>query len=226
MKKRQNAEILPELIELKDQKVADIGSGDGAIARLMTRHGAKVFGIECNPEQLRKAREATPAGTEEYFEGVAEKLPFSDASLDIVVLFNSLHHVDIDQQDKALGEAARVLKAGGIAYICEPVAEGTHFEMMQPVHDETVVRAHALEAIKAAPRQGFSEQQEITYVNIVTYADFEQFRERILRINPHKADDFTNMAADLKKSFERLGVKTDAGWTFDQPMRVNLLKKD
>lgn len=225
MKKRKNAEILPELIELKDQKVADIGSGDGAIARLMARHGAKVFGIECNPEQLKKAREATPAGAEEYFEGVAESLPFSDSSLDVVVMFNSLHHVDIAHQGKALEEAARVLKSGGIAYICEPIAEGSHFEMMQPVHDETVVRAHAYDAIKTAIGNGFSQLQEITYVNVVTYPDFDHFRERILRINPDKADTFTASEDTLRAGFERLGKKTDEGWTFDQPMRVNLLKK-
>lgn len=225
MKTRQNADVLPSLVELKGKKVADIGCGDGALCRLMTRHGAQVIGVESSPSQLARARAHKPAGNENYTQGLGEDLTFEDDKLDLVVFFNSLHHIAIEDQDKALGEAARVLKPGGMAYICEPLAEGTHFELMQPVHDETAVRAAATGAINRAAEHGFSQETETTYLHHANYPDYGAFRARILAINPDLEDDLEGLEKTLKNNFENLGHKTADGVEFGQPMRVNLLVK-
>ncbi|HEB79365.1 MAG TPA: class I SAM-dependent methyltransferase, partial [Rhodospirillales bacterium] len=150
MKKRHNGDMLIETLGLDGKRVADVGCGNGSLARLMVRHGAEVIGVECNPVQLEKAFAEPPAGGETYVSGRAEDLPLEDGSMDIVVFFNSLHHVAVDRQAAAITEAARALKTGGLLYAAEPLAEGPHFELMKPVHDETVVRARALEAIRNA----------------------------------------------------------------------------
>ena len=222
---RTNSEVLTATVELADKKVIDVGCGEGNLVRLMTRHGAKVFGVECNPLQLEKAHEQKPVGGEVYYEGRAEALPFADTSIDLVVFFNSLHHVALDTMTKALAEAARVLKPGGHVYVCEPVAEGPHFELMQPVHDETVERAKAQDAIQGAEALGLSEDTNFTYLHPAQHQDFAQFKERMLRINPHRTDDFTACEADLKASFERLGTPDRNGFVFDQPMHVTVLAK-
>lgn len=222
---RTNSEVLTATVELTGKKVVDVGCGEGNLVRLMTRHGARVFGVECNPAQLAKAHEQKPVGDEVYYAGRAEALPFDDASIDLVVFFNSLHHVDVDAMGQALGEAARVLKSGGHVYVCEPVAEGPHFEAMQPVHDETIVRAKAYEAVQNAAVHGLAQEAEFTYQHPARHVDFAQFKERMLRINPHRADDFANLEAELEASFDRLGVDDGDGFVFDQPMRVDLLTK-
>ncbi len=223
--RKANADVLPSLVDLKNRKVADIGCGDGSLVRLMARHGAKIIGVECNLEMLKRARSAKSAGDEIYSEGVGEDLPFDDGKLDLIVFFNSLHHIDMDKQDQALGEAARVLKGGGQVYICEPVAEGQHFEMMRPVHDETDVRAAAYKAIKAAGKHGLVEELETTYIHPSNYADFAVLRDRLTTINPHLSDLFAARESKIKALFDKLGQKTAKGVSFDQPMRVNLLRK-
>lgn len=225
MKKRQNSDVLPSLVELKGKKVADIGCGDGSLTRLMTRHGASVIGVECSPAQLKRARDQKPTGNEIYCEGLGEDLSFADDELDMVVFFNSLHHIAIDNQDKALSEAARVLKPGGMVYICEPLAEGQHFELMKPVHDETAVRAAAARAIGGAEEHGLSPEQETTYLHNACYPDYAAFRARVLAINPGLDGDFDDLEAILKNNFDSLGHKTADGIEFGQPMRVNLLIK-
>lgn len=222
---RTNSEVLTATVELAGKKVVDVGCGEGNLVRLMTRHDAKVFGVECNPAQLEKAHEHAPVGNEIYHAGHAEALPFADGSIDLVVFFNSLHHIDVDAMPKALAEAARVLKVGGQVYLCEPVAEGAHFELMQPVHDETSVRAKAYAAIQAAESLGFSLGDEFTYLHPAHHQNFDAFKERMLRINPHRADDFAAQEPALKAAFNRLGVPDGNGFVFDQPMRVNLLTK-
>ena len=227
--RRTNSEVLTATLELQGKKVVDVGCGEGHLVRLMTRHGAKAFGVECNPQQLEQAHDAKPVGGEIYYKGRAEKLPFDADSIDLAVFFNSLHHVAIDHMNDALAEAARVLKSGGVLYICEPVAEGPHFELMQPVHDETVVRAKAYEALQDASTLGLIAEQEFTYIHPAMHQNFAQFKERMLRINPHRADDFDTLEADLQAAFERLGAAADSkdggGFSFDQPMRVNVLTK-
>lgn len=222
---RSNSEVLTVTLDLRDKKVVDVGCGEGHLVRLMTRHGAKAFGVECNPLQLEMAHAEKPVGGEVYFDGKAEALPFDDTSVDVVVFFNSLHHVNTDTMTQALSEAARVLKLGGQLYICEPMAEGAHFDLMRPVHDETIERAKAYEAILGADALGLSSQDEFTYIHPAKHQDFAQFKARMLRINPHRADDFDTKEADLQAAFQRLGTPGTDGFTFDQPMRVNVLKK-
>ncbi|MDH5747694.1 MAG: class I SAM-dependent methyltransferase [Rhodospirillales bacterium] len=225
MTKRRTPDVLTDLLDLKNKRVADIGCGDGALTRLMTRQGATVIGLDTNPKQLEKAQSAEPAGKETYGTGGAEDLPFENSSMDVIVFSNSLHHVPVDLQDKALEEAARVLKPGGYIFISEPLAEGPHFEMQQPYHDETEVRARAYEAIGRADMHGLKQVQEIFFTGTSRHKDFETYRERTLRTNPTRKDKFLETENQVRANFERVGIKTEEGFLFDQPMRVNLLRK-
>ncbi len=138
--RRKHREVIEELLELDGARVADIGCGDGALTRLMTRLGARVTGIEPSAGQLSRARAAELAGDEVYLQGVAEALPLPDASLDVVLFFNSLHHVPVEHQARALAEAARALKPGGRLCVIEPLARGPHFQANRIIEDETEVR--------------------------------------------------------------------------------------
>ena len=222
---RSNSEVLSASIDLNDKRVVDIGCGDGTLVRLMVRHGAKAFGIDTNPAQIEKARAEKTLGGEIFHLGTAEKLPFDDACMDVTIFFNSLHHIATEQMQTALSEAWRVLKPGGILYVSEPLASGPHFDLMAPVHDETEVRAQAKKALDKAPSMGFEKIDEIFHTHIVNLADFDAFRERMLRINPELNDEFGKLEDRLKSLFANLGVRGKKGFEFAQPMRVEIFKK-
>lgn len=222
---RPNNEVLTAVVELNNMRVVDIGCGEGSLVRLMTRHGAKAFGVDNNLAQLEKARAAKPVSNEIFHQGNAENLPFDDSCMDVAVFFNSLHHVPAQSMETALSEAHRILKTGGILYVSEPLASGAHFELMAPVHDETEVRAWAKAALDKVVNLGFEKIDEINHTHMVSLADFNAFRERMLRINPDRADDFPKYEAELKNLFTELGVKTANGFEFAQPMRVEIFKK-
>lgn len=225
MHRRTSAEVLRELLPLQGATVIDVGCGDGWLVRSLTRQGAHVTGIEVSPKHLAHAQAIRPVGDEHYMQGIAEDLPIPSKSADIVIFFNSLHHVDQAGLLKALRESARVLKAGGILFVSEPLPSGDYFEVMKPVHDETAVRNRAQEALRYGPEFGLLLEKTFVYTDTVKMADFKAFHDRLTMINPHVRERFEEKEEVLRALFEKLGRQTEDGWLFDQPMRAHLMRR-
>ena len=223
---REHDEVLCEYLPLSGARVLDVGCGDGALTRVMTRHGATVIGIECFPEKVETARLRPAVGDERYLAGLGEALPFADRTMDIVVYFNVLHHVPVDRQERALAEARRVMKPGGLLYIQEPLAEGPYFELVRPVDDETVVRAKALGAIRRAVGSGsFREDRECFYLVPLGFPDYETFERRLLAVDAGRRPVAEALRPSLAAAFAASATKRDGLYCFENPARVNLLRK-
>jgi ubiquinone/menaquinone biosynthesis C-methylase UbiE len=95
------------------QRVLDVGCGTGVAAIPAARLGAKVTALDLTPELLERARfNAGIAGVEiEWHEGDVEKLPFPDASFDVVI--SQFGHIFAPRPELALAEMLRVLKPDG-----------------------------------------------------------------------------------------------------------------
>ena len=225
MHRRTSAEVLRELLPLQGATVIDVGCGDGWLVRSLTRQGAHVTGIEVSPKHLAHAQAIRPVGDEHYMQGIAEDLPIPSKSADIVIFFNSLHHVDQPGLLKALREAARVLKPGGVLFVSEPLPSGPYFETMKPVHDETTVRNNAQAALRYGPEFGLLLEKTFIYIDSVKMKDFRAFHDRLTMINPHVRARFDEKEEELRALFEANGRQTEDGWLFDQPMRVHLLRR-
>jgi Methylase involved in ubiquinone/menaquinone biosynthesis len=225
MERRSSLEVMEELLPLRGATIVDVGCGDGWLTRVLTRRGAHVTGIEVSPRHLQGARTTPPVGDEHYIQGVAEDLPIVSRSVDIVLFFNSLHHIDKDGLAKALSESARVLKSGGILYVSEPLPEGPYFEVMKPVHDETEVRQQAQAILRTAPEYGLLVERTVHHVDKVKLRDFEAFHDRLTSINPHVREQFDELEDAIRDSFHSLGRQVEDGWEFEQPMRACLLRR-
>lgn len=91
----------------------DVGCGEGRFCRMLGEAGIAATGLDPVSALLDHARVAGPEGT--FVEGVAEALPFADASFDLVVSYVSM--VDIPDYRAAIHEMARVLVPGGTLMI-------------------------------------------------------------------------------------------------------------
>lgn len=225
--RRKHLDVLTELADPAGKRALDIGCGDGALLRALAKRGLREgVGLEPSPQQLERVRSEPEIEGLRFVAGVGESLDFADCSFELVMFFNSLHHLPLNAMDRALAEAARVMTDDGLLYIAEPLAEGPHFELVRPVDDETHVRDVAYQRLQAAA-QGQTLQQvcETSYDAPLRYADFAEFRKKMEAIDPARAQAFAESAEALEGAFERLAERTPEGYLFSQPMRVNLLRR-
>jgi SAM-dependent methyltransferase len=94
-------------------QLLDVGTGSGIVAIVAAQRGARVTGVDPTPALLAKARDnAELAGVDTLWqEGVAEFLPFPDASFDVVL--SQYAHMFSAAPERAASEMLRVLKPGG-----------------------------------------------------------------------------------------------------------------
>jgi SAM-dependent methyltransferase len=99
------------------ERVLDLGSGAGTdsliAAQMVGKHG-HVTGIDMTQEMLAKARASAAemgATNVEFVEGEAERLPFPDASFDVVISNGVIDLVP--DKDAVFSELFRVLAPGG-----------------------------------------------------------------------------------------------------------------
>ncbi|MEA2287190.1 MAG: hypothetical protein QOJ21_3233 [Solirubrobacteraceae bacterium] len=221
---REPYDVVDEALPPGAPVVVDVGCGTGSLVRRLTRRGAEVIGVEVGEESLRRARERAPVADERYEHAGAEALPLADASADMVLFVNSLHHVPVDALDAALAEAARVLRPGGLLYIQEPLAEGPYFELMRPLDDETAARAAAQEAIGRAAA-GLRHEQAVRFDAPVVHDRFDTFVDHAVLADAARAQTISGMEDTLRERFAALAEPHEDGWFFRQPMRVDMLRR-
>jgi 2-polyprenyl-6-hydroxyphenyl methylase/3-demethylubiquinone-9 3-methyltransferase len=123
-------------------RVLDVGCGDGTFAARLAGLGTRVTGLDPAPAALVRAREAHP-DIDWVAPGEEGRLPFADASFDLVTCVSVLQHVPDTQS--LLSEMRRVLGADGLVAIAVPfhgrlknvlVSLGAferHFDPLEPV---------------------------------------------------------------------------------------------
>ncbi|MBI3943709.1 MAG: class I SAM-dependent methyltransferase [Chloroflexi bacterium] len=114
--------VVRRALGLKAQgEAADLGCGPGYLVfRLAAQApGLRITGVDLSDEMLAEAetqaRRAGVAGRVRFKKGDVQRLPFPDASLDLVVSTLSLHHWS--QPVAVLDEVARVLRPDGACLI-------------------------------------------------------------------------------------------------------------
>jgi len=106
---------------IKGKVVLDIASGEGYGSAILAKSAHKVFGIDIDPEVVKHAREKyAGVANIEFLIGRAESIPLPDHSIDIVVSFETIEHLDQPTQEKFLQEIKRLLKEDGKLVISTP----------------------------------------------------------------------------------------------------------
>lgn len=214
--------ILEAFAPIAGRSILDIGCGPGALAKALVAQGAVVTGIDPNAAMVTAAATAVPDG---HFDvASAELLPFPDASFGGAVFLNSLHH--LSDVRTALREAARVVKADARLVVVEPLAEGSFFDALRPVEDETEVRRAsqaALEALIASAE--FRCLRDVVFDRAETFGSLAHFLDRVLAVDPARAEAIRKDAPSITSAFLAAATRDPQGaFVLVQPLRACVLE--
>jgi ubiquinone/menaquinone biosynthesis C-methylase UbiE len=104
-----------------ETELLDVGPGDGTLFRLVSGRVRRCCGVDPSPaavEKLRRSFEAVPSV--EFAIGSMERIPYPDASFDVVVINSVLQMLpDLAALRRSLAELARVCRPAGLIFVGE-----------------------------------------------------------------------------------------------------------
>lgn len=145
------------LENLDAKNMLDVGTGSGLFAEEFIKQGLEASGIDVSEEMLEAAQWHVPAGN--FKKGLAEKIPYSDKSFDLVFLGVVLH--ETDDLDKAIKEAHRVSRKR-VAILEWPYTVGEYGpplgHRIEPALLDTLIK-----------KNGFKSSEKISLNNLELY---------------------------------------------------------
>ena len=129
--RRWKKEVVHRANPRPGDRALDLCCGTGDLAQLLARAGAIVTGLDFSREMLARAVRRNPTHAIDFIQGDAQRLPFGDATFDVVTIGYGLRN--LANWQKGVAEMTRVLKVGGRLVILEfgtpasPVWRGIYF---------------------------------------------------------------------------------------------------
>lgn len=177
--------LLSQIPFPRGARVVEVGCGTGVLTRVLaTWPGVgEVLGLDLAPSLIERARQlAADLPGVRFEQADATALPLADEEVDVVVLDSTLSH--LPEPGRALAEAARILRPGGVCAILDgdyatatvalsdhdPLQACVEAMMAGSVTDRFVVRRLAALASSAGledlrlTSHGYVESDDATYI--------------------------------------------------------------
>ena len=121
--------------------VLDIACGSGYGSATLIKAGAKkVIGVDIAEETIGYCKKTYNNENLEFMVGGVQNIPAEDNSVDVIVSFETIEHVDADAQRTFIGEVRRVLKKDGTFIVSTPnmkvFPKGNHFHVHELEREE------------------------------------------------------------------------------------------
>ena len=220
------SEIYEPLLALDGKHILELGCGSAQITRNIATTGSerKITALEVDQIAHDKNLQIKDLPNVTFGLAGAQAIPLPDESVDVALMFKSLHHVPLELMESSMQEIRRVLKPGALLYISEPIFAGEFNEILRLFHDEQKVREAAFNTVKKVVQDGLFElREEIFFNSPMCFESFAEFESNTINAthSHHSLDEA--LYQQVKQRFEKhLG---DDGANFWMPMRVDLLQR-
>ncbi|MEI4768846.1 glycosyltransferase [Psychrobacillus sp. FJAT-51614] len=114
----QRYQSVKELV--KGKVVLDAACGEGYGSNILAGQAQKVYGMDIDKESIDHAAQKYIKSNLQFLEGSIDKLPFEESTIDIIISFETIEHVDEVIQKSFLKEIKRVLKEDGLLIMSTP----------------------------------------------------------------------------------------------------------
>ena len=222
----EEKELYESLLPLDGASVLELGCGKAEHTRTIARAHPRAHILAAEVDRLQHAKNLSsePLPNLRFADFGAQAIPLEDSSLDVVMMFKSLHHVPLSLQDQALREIHRVLAPRGLLYVSEPVFAGPYNEIVRVFNDEEVVRRAAFDALQRAVQNRLFELESETFFLLpVYYRDFAEFEKKHFQVTYAERRVSEEQRAEVARRFsQHLGPD---GVKLGQQVRIDLLRK-
>jgi ubiquinone/menaquinone biosynthesis C-methylase UbiE len=219
-------EVYNRLLLLDNKHTLELGCGGAEKTRDIATSGVnrRITALEVDGIAHQKNLQISDLPNVKFVLSGAQEIPLGDESVDIVMMFKSLHHVPMELMETSLREIRRVLKPGGLAYISEPVFSGDFNDILRLFHNEQRVREAAFQTVTNAVDEGMFQLVEETFFNTPGYyRDFAEFENTIINATHSQHHLDAGLYEQVRQRFEKhMG---EDGARFLTPVRVDLLQK-
>jgi ubiquinone/menaquinone biosynthesis C-methylase UbiE len=202
-----------------DQRALDAGCGTGHTALAFAPQLAEVVALDLTEAMLAQGRKLARdrrIANVTFQRGDVERMPFSDASFDLVTSRYSAHHYP--HPLVALAEFARVLKPGGTFLLVdvaapEPPAQDTFLNAIELLRDPSHVRDHTVEQwLHMCASVGFAAEA------LATWPLRLEFESWVARMNtPFLAITQIRALIDGATRDVRAALAIEEGYSFSVP---------
>ena len=214
---------IKSLVNLKNKKLLDIGCGDGWLLSWCFNDIVSGLGIEPSIEQIKLA-EKNIKNNKIIFKNIgAESIGQLNDTFDLIIFFNSFHHVPVDLMSHVLNETTKCMHKDSIIIIIEPLAEGNFYKFMRDIDDEYEVRLKAYKSIKNCKIHNLKLRDEIFYNEVKSFDNFEKCINFIKNVDVNRKPYINNNIDKIKSLFIDLSKFQNGKFEFKQPMRLNML---
>jgi len=146
------------------KRVLDVASGEGYGSALLAAVAGSVVGVDVDPEAIEHARIMYAGHSNLRFDaGSAAALPLPDASVDVVVSFETIEHLPRELQAPMLAEIARVLAPDGMLVLSAPnpveYSDARDYRNPFHVHEPARGELDALLAVAFPTRHWFRQRR-------------------------------------------------------------------
>lgn len=111
-------QIIQDIVSNK--LVLDIASGEGYGSFHLSKFAKNVVGVDISAEAVKHASSKYKNSNLSYLQGTATKIPLEDHSVDVVVSFETIEHMEHQDQIIFMAEIKRVLKKDGLLIVSTP----------------------------------------------------------------------------------------------------------
>ncbi|WP_322923933.1 glycosyltransferase [Paenibacillus campi] len=109
------------IVKLVQGKVVlDAACGEGYGSNILADQAQFVYGVDIDPESIVNAQKKYDQANLKFFTKSVAELPLENSSVDIVISFETIEHLDEETQHQFLKEIKRVLKPDGIVIMSTP----------------------------------------------------------------------------------------------------------
>ena len=107
---------------IRNKIVLDIACGEGYGTALIGKYAQKAYGVDIDESciQWASARYGAIDNKLAFKKGAIENIPLQDGSVDVIISFETIEHVNVDAQQLFAYEIKRVLKKDGLLIISTP----------------------------------------------------------------------------------------------------------